>query len=148
MLDEVEPWLVIEVTQIFGPPGLEIVNANHLSALADEAVTEVRTDEAGAPRHERNLLVPTLHTMLLPTFPCRLGLRGFVDVALQLGSAVVGGMRCNDTSACRVADRRRVIGGCQQFDDLIAAIRENDFTLRLEQAVDAFPFVGNHRRAA
>src|SRR4051794_14319078 len=86
MLDEVEPRFVLEMPQILGPSGLEIIDANHLRALADEAVAEVRTDEARAPRHERNLLVPTLHTMLLPSWAFALGFSRFFDVALQLGS--------------------------------------------------------------
>src|SRR5205085_12378780 len=102
MLDKFETRLAFEMHEIVRPSSLQIVDANHMCAFADQTVDEVRTDEARAPRHKRNLLVPGLHFTLLRICPAGLRRGGFFDMLLQFGRPVGGGVCCEDSLACRL----------------------------------------------
>ena len=61
MFDEFEATLALEMREIVGTAGLQIVQANHLRAVADQPIAQMRTNEAGTAGYERNLPVLTPH---------------------------------------------------------------------------------------
>ena len=65
-LDDLEPIVGVCEREVFPSPAAEVVEDAHGVTLAEQALREVRSDEAGAPRHEEH---PTIFTW--ERRPCR-----------------------------------------------------------------------------
>src|SRR5436853_18246 len=76
--DQLEARLAPQVVQVSPPPGLEVVEADHPGALAEEGVAEVGTDEAAAAGNQDKLALAIPHEInLFSSMACATRAGGF-----------------------------------------------------------------------